>query len=674
MVEEKFNTILHSTSLVHTTRTDAFYCKAKNIVVQNIEKNSRAADVLEIYEDTAKEMRDFIENNSSKEEFDIFDVFYKNVVSPQYTADYKYVDRNEATPPSVKITAEKIAAGLLTTRDVIDEDITIPALMVQLHHCVPRGEDGLPMPIKFDKDITDPELYLTAAAKNTSNGSLLSTTKTAATKQQTHMENCAMTQYVATLLSTPNTMVPIFPNDTSIKNENLPKKGKGRRFFMMESPTVNQLMQVFYGQIADSQHQIPLSTFFNGLASERGIGRYTLSRQLLGQGILIEKLESLIAQLLEDGYTIEQISESLNRVLLCGTNDFTSFEYFHNIHAAMNDHIGTSFYYVPTIECSEAYYKGLGYLAESVFILEFHIGDGEVDRGAAAIMASGQFRTLLGNTGRGKSYTTIGYFIMSKKNKLPKKTNEIELFNNYTMNMSRQGDDSHGVFLTKIFKYVIELFRTIHNDMRVKLKPEILNLISNHNFTSSNIMTNDGSNFLKYCIIFDPETMKFQYSRNYQSFLLRMLNSNTVEIAPTKMLQVARSHALSAGGCPMAYLHAEVLYEKSLAYLKKNNLLKHSIVDRDLFLEGMSTELEMYGDSELDDNTIAKNKMKHMPDISEEETPTGVVSFPTMAEVSKTVDVDEHLIYRLQQNDVNYAYYRLTYPMSLEFFLKSQKQ
>lgn len=120
----------------------------------------------------------------------------------------------------------------------------------------------------------------------------------------------------------------------------------------------------------------------------------------------------------------------------------------------------------------------------------------------------------------------------------------------------------------------------------------------------------------------------------------------------------------------MAYMHAKVLYDKSLEYLRANNLLSRSIVDRDLFLDGMGTELEMEGDGDLDDQTITKNAMKHVAGLSEEETPTGVVSFPSIAEVERSVDVDEHLMYRLQQNDVNYAFYRLPQPMVLEFFLR----
>lgn len=674
MAHPAIRDIFATTMLIHTVRTDSSMAKAKPLMVQDIPPETKAHDVIQIYESTAKDMRGFVQENGEGDEFGIFDKFYQSVVSPQFTTTYVDVNRNEESVESLTLTAQKIAAGLMSVRDIINPDIAMPAFMVQLHHHIPRDADGLPLIIPFDKDPTEAENVLVSGAKNTSNGSLMSTSRSPTTKQQTHLQNAANTQYIAHLLKSKNAMVPIYPNDISVKNESLSKKGKGRRIFMIESSPINQLMQIFYGQILDSQHAIPLSTFFNGLSCERGIGRYVLARQLSGQGIDIIELEQRIGELLNEGHSIEDISDALNRIILFGTNDYTNFEFYHNIAAVFIDHFSTSYYYAPIPSLETLYYKTMGYLAESILILEFHVGDGEVMRGAAGIMASGQTRTLLGNTGRGKAYTVIGYFIMEKQGTLPVKETEKELFGNYAINQGKQGDDSSGAFRAFLTKYVVTLFRTIHNELRVKLKPEILNMISNHNFTNTNIMTNKACDFLKYNIIYDPETMKLQYSRCYQSFLLRMLNSNSVEIAPEKMLQIARSHALSAGGCQTAYMHAERLYNKSLAYLKKNNLLVQSVVDRDLFLDGMTTSIELHADGQMEENDQAKFNMKHAADISADEIPVGVVSFPTETEIAQTVDVDEHLIYRLQQNDVNYAWYRLPHPMTLEFFLKQSNE
>lgn len=663
------NVFSQNALIVHTRRIDYSCSRAKPITVQEITEGSKQEDVLRIYEQTAKHMKEYVYEEGTNEEYDIFDTWYKSVASPQYHAKYVEFDRNEESVTSFTKTTEKIAAGAMTVRDTLSPEITLPAFFAQLHRNVPRDSDGMPLVIPFNQDITDPEVYMTSAAKNTSNGAVFTTTTSSITKQQTFMENCANAQYLGTLLSSKETLVPIYPFDISIKNENL-KFNKGRRLFMMESGPLNMFMQLFFGQCLDSQHQIPLRTFFNGLASERGIGRYTMARQLAGQDIDLLEIEKIIGQSLDNGKSIETISNELNKLAMAATNDFTNFEFHHNKHVAMNDHLSNCFYYVPTKQVATAFYKTQGYISENVFILEFHAGGGMVFRGAACIMSSGNFRTLIGNTGRDESYTYLGYYIMDKKNKLPTDNYYLRLFNNYVYNNNKQGDDSNGFFRSIIVDLVNELFKTIHNELRVKLKPEILPILSNHNFNPCNIMTNKACDFLKYSIIYDIATSKLQYSRPYQSFLLRILNSNSVEIAPEKMLQISRSYALSAGGCPMAYMHAKVLYDKSLEYLRANNLLSRSIVDRDLFLDGMGTELEMEGDGDLDDQTITKNAMKHVAGLSEEETPTGVVSFPSIAEVERSVDVDEHLMYRLQQNDVNYAFYRLPQPMVLEFFLR----
>jgi len=654
---------------IHTQRVDFSCCRTKPISVQEIVEGSKQDDVLKIYAKAGKHMLEYVKEEGLAEEFDIFENWFESVASPQYHAKYDGKDRNEESVTSFSKTVEKIAAGALTVRDTLDSDVALPAFFAQLHRNIPRDKDGMPLVISFDQDITDPEIYMTSAAKNTSNGAVFSTTASAVTKQQTFMENCANAQYLGTLLASDETMVPIYPFDISIKNDNI-KFGKGRRLFMIESGPLGPFMQQFFGQALDSEHQIPLRTFFNGLASERGIGRYTMARQFQGQDIDLLEVERIIGQSLEDGKSIEQVSEELNKLVMAATNDFTNFEFHHNKHVAMNDHLSNCFYYAPTERVAKSYYKTQGYICENVFILEFHAGGGVVFRGAACIMSSGNFRTLIGNTGRDESYTLLGYFAMDKLKKLPIDPLELRYFNNYVINNNKQGDDSNGFFRTTIIHYVNELFKTIHNELRVKLKPEILSILSNHNFNPCSIMTNKACDFLKYSIIFDVLTGKLQYSRAYQTFLLRILNSNSVEIAPEKMLQISRSYALSAGGCQMAYMHAKVLYEKSLEYLKANNLLSRSIVDRDLFLDGMGTELEMEGDGDIDEQTLTKNAMKHIAGLSEEETPTGVVSFPSIAEVERSVDVDEHLMYRLQQNDVNYAYYRLPQPMVLEFFLR----
>ena len=134
---------------------------------------------------------------------------------------------------------------------------------------------------------------MTASSKNTSSGSCFVSGRTAPSKQQTHIHNASNAQYVASLISTPNTMVHLLPYDVSVKNENV-KKGKERRFFMMESPMLNMIFQLLYGPITDAQHQTPISTSFNGLATERGIGVYTLARQLKGQGFELRDVEEMI--------------------------------------------------------------------------------------------------------------------------------------------------------------------------------------------------------------------------------------------------------------------------------------------------------------------------------------------------------------------------------------------
>ena len=144
-------------ALQFSCRTDYTVSRSKAVMIQEVTPASRTADVLNIYEEVANQVRHQVEQDATPQEYAIFDKTFNNIVSPHLKYDYKYLDRNYDSVSSIAHTVEKIESGTIIRRDILHPDISIPALFAQLHQHVPLDDDGLPMIIDFDQEIDDPE-------------------------------------------------------------------------------------------------------------------------------------------------------------------------------------------------------------------------------------------------------------------------------------------------------------------------------------------------------------------------------------------------------------------------------------------------------------------------------------------------------------------------------------
>lgn len=653
--------------LSSTHRIDALNCLPILNTIDAPAKGSDSANVCAMYEEAAAEIGEIIDILGDDDEKEIFHNIYNEIATPHLQYEYKNVDRNVPDRESfISGNFRKMQAGLLSAKTPLDPAIIIPAFTLSLNKHVPRDADGYPMIIEPPKDLTNIENLITSSVKNTSAGSSFRDTQGSTTKQQLVKDSAIIAQNILNQLDDDNDVVPIIPNTVSLKTENIKKKKSGRYFFM-ESIVYNMLNQLAFGHIIDNQHQIPLTGFFNGLSTEFGIGRYTMQRMLNGIGLSIEKIEKLIEEYLSLGHTIEQISEDLTSLIMTATYDYTNFEFYHHIMVCMIDFFATAYYYCPGPE-DHMYNKLNAYVFENVGLIEIHVGNGAVIRAGAAAMASGQLRTLVGNSGRNDAYTDIGITISIYKNQLPKTNIETIHFLNAVRNINKQGDDGFGIFLSIHIDEMLHLFENIHNYCGVKIKPEIRRLLSNHTEKFCNIMTNLAGDFLKYCVAFNPVTKQLAFSRPFQSFLLRMLSPNNPMLEVAKILQTARSFALNAGLCPLAVTYAKKLFDKALDYLKAKKLLTPGLSDKELFIDCVTLTYDVDADVSLDEHELAKQSYKNIQNPNEQTTPNNVVSFPIQDEINSRVTTDIHLISKLVNNDNYYAVHRLNYQIALRYF------
>lgn len=231
-------------------------------------------------------------------------------------------------------------------------------------------------------------------------------------------------------------------------------------------------------------------------------------------------------------------------------------------------------------------------------------------------------------------------------------------FSNFVKNKVKQGDDSYSVFTTDIKPLVMHFFANIHNDLQVKLKPEIGRLLSDHNENPLGFMTNHAGDFLKSSAIFDLDSGKILFSRPYQTFLLRAITPNNVPTTPERILQVARSFALSACFNNMAVLHARELFETTMDYLREQKMVRSSMVEKDLFLNGEVEDLATEVPIEITEEDVNKWHIKHIDD-GDSVAFDDVMTFPSQNEIDSYGKEDFNLLYRLQINDMFYAKYRL---------------
>lgn len=653
-----------------TMRVDA---TCANPVISRVDvtpPNTHADNVSMIYEEAAAEMLELMKELATPEELAIFDEQYQSISAAHIHRDYKDVDRNVYDREAFSAgNLKKISAGIYTERSALHEQVWVPAFILGVHAQQPRDESGFPMIITPPKNLDNLESLLCASVKNTSPGHPLHTVVGSITKQQLVIDAAIAAQNILNQLKDDKQPVLILPATASGKNENTKKK-KSRRYFFMESIVFNFINQLLFGHILDNQHQIPLSGFYDGLSTDIGIGRASAQRMLHGLGIDVNDLEKYITNALTCGATIEQITEDLSHYLLTATSDFTNFEFYHNVMCSMIDFFSNVYYCTPGDD-DELFLKTLAFIYENAAINEISVGEGWVLRVAAMSMASGQFRTLVGNTGRNRTYKEVALLYTLFLSQFPSDPKERLLVLNALRNAILQGDDSWLIFLTRHLLYITKYFENMHNFCCVKIKPEIRRLLSNHTDSLVNIMTNGAGDFLKSSLVYDPVSGKLVFSRPYQSFLLRMLAPNGYNVKPAKLLQIARSFALSSGLCNMATLHAKKLFDKAFEYLRVNDLLQPGLSDKELFVDSTTYSYRTNEDTSLDDTELQKEAFKHVINPNDDHRSANIISFPTSEEIENRYRVDDNFLARLAIVDSYYAVHRLSYDVALRYLIDS---
>lgn len=649
-----------------TMRVDGLNCLEIKTTVDTLKKNTDADNVCAIYEETADEINELINNLGDEDEKKEFNSLYESIVSPHIKREYVNIDRNAINDEEMLAgNFRKMQAGLLAAKTALPEQIWVPTFALSLHKHVPRDKDGYPMVVAPPKNIDNLDTLLTSAVKNTSSGTAFKRTNAQSTKQQLIGQSAIIAQNILRQLSDDNDLTPIISSTINPKTENT-KRIKSLRYFFMESIVFNILNQIVFGHILDNQHQIALTTFFNGLSPEYGIGRYTVQRMFKGLHLDLKEFEKIIAACLAEGASSEKVSEGLTSLLMTITYDYTNFEFYHHVMICMIDFFATAYHYTCSSE-DDLFLKLMAYIFENIAITEIHVGKGEVVRTGAAAMASGAFRTLVGNSGRNEGYTDTGVLLNIYQKQVPKPKKELRLFLNAMKNINKQGDDGFGVFLSRHIDHVIHFFANIHNYCCVKIKPEIRRLISNHTEKFCNIMTNMGGDFLKYCVVFNTTTGEICFSRPFQSFLLRLLSPNNASLEPAKILQTARSFALNAALCPMGILYAKKLFDKAFKYLSERKLLTPGTSDKELFADSVALNYDLAADISLDEAELAKQSFKKIDNPNEQTTSNNVVSFPMEDEINGRVATDLHLISKLVNSDNYYAVHRLNYQIALRY-------
>jgi len=344
--------------------------------------------------------------------------------------------------------------------------------------------------------------------------------------------------------------IPLMPLIMSSKNEII-KKGKKIRFFMIIQGVWSLLESAFFGPILDMVKAAPMSRtggrrIMNGATLDRGVGTALINTMMMRNGHDPKIFEKLISDFKIEKAETRDILKKCNSIV----DDFSSFEFQHNAMMRVAVHLEYLLKYTFTSERDKTVALAMACRTELTTKSDVDLGEGHILQLAPTDEGSGNITTLDGNGKTNKLYKKIAAYKIALTEDLSDAPYGLKNLSNYAYNGLYQGDD--GYFASMDYADIEagkEVINTLKHEYNCKIKDEIKPMFASLDRWGKDRF--DAGDFLKTKPTITSKGIFF--IRDLENSMMRMITPNTTEFNASTQLYAAISQMYNSYGNEVAY-------------------------------------------------------------------------------------------------------------------------